>query len=281
MNKLLPNSFQVPNIIVDELIQLINGNELKIYLIIVRKTKGWNKEFDGISLSQFIKYSGISSHNTIRKSLKTLTKLYLIKELKRDGKYSLFYLSDPYQKLTMSKSDMEHNQPLPKFDSDPYHNLTIQKDTKQKEERRKEKLNNFDAFYAWLPKNKVKTEKWHKQKIKNNLLNDEKRTLENFRSFLDEKQIINSHKAIADIAKEQFELLKLLITTKTANEINELNKSKKYQLLFKDETNNFIAQRKGLVELSYSIENKNYHAGLLLELQNEYLITAQKLEKES
>jgi hypothetical protein len=274
MSKLLPNSFQIPNIIVDKFIQMMNGSDLKIYLIIVRKTKGWNKEFDGISLSQFIEYSGISSHNTIRKSLKELVKLNLVKELKQEGKYSIFSLSDPYQNMTVSKIDNETNAPLSIFDSDPYQKLTIQKDTIQREEERgKVKLENFESFYTWLPKMKIKNEKWHKQKIKNNLLNDDNKTLENFRSFLDEQQTINSYEAIADIAKEQFELLKLFIATKTANEINELDKNKEYQKKFKEETNIFIAQKKGLVELSDSIENKNYHVGLLIELQKVYLNT--------
>jgi predicted transcriptional regulator len=279
MNKLLPNSFQVPNTIVDDFIKSISGNELKIYLIIVRKTKGWNKKYDGISLSQFELFSGIA-RNTIRKSLKILIEFNFIKEKKRDGKYSYFYLADPYQKLTMSKNDTVYNLPLPKNDTDPCKKLTIQKDTKQNEEERiKYKLENFEAFYAWLPKNKIKTEKWHKQKIRNNLLDDDKKTLVNFKSFLDEQQNINSHRAMADIAKEQFELLKMLVTTKTANEINELDKNKGYKSLFKEATNNFIVQRKGLVELSSSIENKNYHAWLLEELQKEYLIQSRTGEK--
>lgn len=278
MNKLLPNSFQVPNTIVDEFIQLMNGNELKIYIIIVRKTKGWNKECDGISLSQFIEYSGISSHNTIRKSLKELVKLNLVKELKQQGKYSIFSLSDPYQNMTMSKINNETNTPLSILDNDPYQKLTIQKDTIQKEEeeeRRKVKLENFESFYAWLPKNKIQNEKWYKEKIRNNLLNDDNKTLENFKSFSDEQKAINLHEVTTNIAKEQFELLKLYITTKTPNEINELDKSKEYQKKFKEETNIFIAQKKGLVELSDSIENKNFHAGLLIELQKVYLNTLQ------
>jgi hypothetical protein len=74
VNKLIPNSFQIPNAIVDDFIKKLNGNELKIYLIVVRKTKGWNKEFDGISISQFQKYGGIGMGNIVYFILLTPTK---------------------------------------------------------------------------------------------------------------------------------------------------------------------------------------------------------------
>lgn len=271
-NKLLPNAFQIPNAIVDDFLQLLSGNEMKLYLIIVRKTKGWNKKFDGISHSQFIKFSGISSRNTIAKSLQRLIELDLIQEHKQNGTYSLFYLSDPYQKLSMSENEHANDTPLPKIEHDPYQKLSIQTDTnKEEEERRIFKLNNFEDFYAWLPKTNIKTAKWHKQRIKQNLLNDDPQTIENFNSYLNERESINSKKTMSEIAKTQFELLKTLITTKTANEIYQLDKNKSYQSLFEIPTNNFINQKKGLVELSSSLDNESYHPWLLQELQKQFM----------
>ena len=92
MSSFIPNSFQIPNIIVDEYFSKLNGNSIKIYLFIVRKTKGWNKESDGISHSQISKMLNIKSHNTIRKSLDELLGLSLINEVKKDGKYSIFFV---------------------------------------------------------------------------------------------------------------------------------------------------------------------------------------------
>ncbi|XKM12687.1 replication protein [Orbaceae bacterium ac157xtp] len=60
------NSFQVPNALVDELIATLSGNELKCYLIIVRKTKGWQKEEDAISISQFMKLTKLSNRVVIQ-----------------------------------------------------------------------------------------------------------------------------------------------------------------------------------------------------------------------
>jgi phage replication O-like protein O len=57
---LIPNSFQVPNICVDDLLPYLKGTELKVLLFLIRKTFGWQKKEDRISLSQFAKGTGIS-----------------------------------------------------------------------------------------------------------------------------------------------------------------------------------------------------------------------------
>lgn len=63
--KIIPNFFQCPNVIVDELIQRLNGSELKCYLVIIRKTTGWRKAQDRISISQFIQLTGLSNRSVI------------------------------------------------------------------------------------------------------------------------------------------------------------------------------------------------------------------------
>lgn len=267
MNKLIPNSFQIPNSIVDDFIKLLNCNDLKIYLIIVRKTKGWNKEFDGISISQFIKFSGISSHNTIRKSLKNLEKLNLIKEVKRDGKFSQFCLDDPYQNLTMSNNDTVDtigDVPLPKIDIDPYQKLTIQTNNTKEEERRKKF---FEDFYKWLPKTNVKNEKFYKKSIKQNLLKGDVKTVENFEEFMSEKKEFQEN----NIVNQQFELLLVYLSDKTPNEILKSQNSKAYKKVFEENTCEFINSKNGLVELSSSLENRNYHTHLKMELQKFFL----------
>lgn len=76
-NSFIPNSFQVPNALVDELMAEMSGIELKCYLFVVRKTKGWNKDCDAISLSQFIKFTG-AGKTAVVDALKNLVELGLL-----------------------------------------------------------------------------------------------------------------------------------------------------------------------------------------------------------
>lgn len=65
MSKFVPNSFQVPNAVIDELMAELSGAELKCYLFVLRKTKGWNKEFDAISVAQFMEHCKLSNRAVI------------------------------------------------------------------------------------------------------------------------------------------------------------------------------------------------------------------------
>ena len=65
---------KVPNFLFD---LDINTYERTILMFIARKTIGWGKEFDGISLSQFTKYCRFSK-KTVIKSLKSLEEKKLI-----------------------------------------------------------------------------------------------------------------------------------------------------------------------------------------------------------
>jgi hypothetical protein len=49
----LPNTTPVPDIVFDELLSELTGNELKVLLYIIRRTYGFGKNADAISLSQF------------------------------------------------------------------------------------------------------------------------------------------------------------------------------------------------------------------------------------
>lgn len=78
MSKFIPDSFQVPNAFIDETLATLSGNACKIYLLIVRKTRGWHKEADKISYSQIQKYTGIGSSATVDKAVSELVGLGLI-----------------------------------------------------------------------------------------------------------------------------------------------------------------------------------------------------------
>ncbi|WP_284118263.1 replication protein [Acinetobacter seifertii] len=79
MSSFVPNSFQVPNAFVDEVLNKISDASCKIYLVICRKTRGWNKEMDSISLSQFEEITG-KSRPTVVKCLNELIKVGLVVE---------------------------------------------------------------------------------------------------------------------------------------------------------------------------------------------------------
>lgn len=97
MSKFIPNSFQLPNAFVDEMLDKVSGNACKVYLLIVRKTRGWQKEKDCISYSQIQKIAGIKSHETIKNALNELLELGLIKVKQGNEKTPNQYrLNDSY-----------------------------------------------------------------------------------------------------------------------------------------------------------------------------------------
>lgn len=65
MSAFIPNSFQVPNALVDTLMASMGAADLKCYLTIVRKTVGWQKPSDRISITQFMKITGLSNRAVI------------------------------------------------------------------------------------------------------------------------------------------------------------------------------------------------------------------------
>lgn len=93
MNQFIPNSFQVANAMVDDLIATLSGNALKCYLIIIRKTRGWHKEADAISLSQFEQLANID-RKTVSKALAELENLKLIVSKKEVRKTTLYRLAN-------------------------------------------------------------------------------------------------------------------------------------------------------------------------------------------
>ncbi|HQH29974.1 MAG TPA: replication protein, partial [Spirochaetota bacterium] len=75
------NFTRVPNFFLDEYINQLSESALKVYLTIVRKTIGWQKEKDFISYSQIQKMSNLSG-NSILKGIKELIEKELIETRK-------------------------------------------------------------------------------------------------------------------------------------------------------------------------------------------------------
>lgn len=84
------NAFQIPNDLVDRLLLELSPNALKCYLVIVRKTIGWGKEFDAISASQFLALTGIRKTDTIWAAIRELKELGLIEDLSIPGRPTQF-----------------------------------------------------------------------------------------------------------------------------------------------------------------------------------------------
>ncbi|HGO8065387.1 TPA: replication protein [Neisseria meningitidis] len=93
--KYIPNSFQIANTVVDDLLCLMSGNAWKCYGVIVRKTTGWQKEMDYISVSQFKTLTGIKKDETVTDALKELEELNLIASVKQRGKVTGYRLNMP------------------------------------------------------------------------------------------------------------------------------------------------------------------------------------------
>ena len=94
----------IPNSVVDELMAEMSGVELKCYLFVIRKTKGWNKEYDAISLTQFIKFTG-AGKTAVVDALKNLVELGLL--VKKTGvRNTSVYAINLFGKQTSSESEL-------------------------------------------------------------------------------------------------------------------------------------------------------------------------------
>lgn len=89
----ISNSFTVANAIVDLDLRNMSGNALKCYVVIVRKTTGWNKTSDRISISQFQEFAGIAKRDTVGKALRELEEMGLIIRHEKIGKITEYSLN--------------------------------------------------------------------------------------------------------------------------------------------------------------------------------------------
>ena len=122
MSKFIPNAFQIPNSVIDELLAKLTCAELKCYLFVVRKTKGWNKESDSISVSQFMEVTGLSNRSIIT-ACESLVQMGLLERSGGERKlntYSVkaFDFSDSGEKSSSVKSGENFSDSGEKSSSD-------------------------------------------------------------------------------------------------------------------------------------------------------------------
>ena len=122
MSDFIVNSFQLPNSVVDELLADLTGAELKCYLLVVRKTKGWNKEIDSISIGQFMEVTGLSNRSVITACDSLVEKGLLIRSggERRLNTYSVrsFNISQTGEKSSSDKTGEKSSQTGKKSSSD-------------------------------------------------------------------------------------------------------------------------------------------------------------------
>lgn len=74
-----PNYTQVPNVVIDDLAAKLSDAAFKIYVVLIRKTKGWDQNRDAIAISQFMDLTGKSKPTVVR-AIDELINLGLIKK---------------------------------------------------------------------------------------------------------------------------------------------------------------------------------------------------------
>ena len=130
MSKYIANAFQIPNAVVDDLMSRLSPNAFKCYVLIVRKTTGWGKSSDKISISQFQAIAGIKKRDTVISALAELEKLNLILPVKKAGLVNEFRLNKlpeitpkPVPKMVTTTSP--ENGDGPKNGTSPYNRTRV------------------------------------------------------------------------------------------------------------------------------------------------------------
>ena len=130
MSKYIANAFQIPNAVVDDLMSRLSPNAFKCYVLIVRKTTGWGKSSDKISISQFQAIAGIKKRDTVISALAELAKLNLILPVKKAGLVNEFRLNKlpeitpkPVPKMVTTTSP--ENGDGPKNGTSPYNRTRV------------------------------------------------------------------------------------------------------------------------------------------------------------
>lgn len=135
-----PNYTQTPNELFDVYLKELKGSELKILLVVIRKTLGFclpdgtRKKSDKISISQIIKYTGLGRVQIVE-SIKNLeTKHNLIETVKSHRKTTEFKLkfeSPKVQKVNPTVSETELKNQQTSSESEHTKESNINKSTKE------------------------------------------------------------------------------------------------------------------------------------------------------
>jgi len=114
-----PNTFQTPNVIVDIMLPHLGDAEFKCLIFIVRKTFGWGKAIDQVSISQFENGTGLSRPSII-KALKKLTKYQVVVCFDGHGFGDRYALNLKWVPKDWTPQDVDLSTPKLKCDSNMF-----------------------------------------------------------------------------------------------------------------------------------------------------------------
>jgi phage replication O-like protein O len=139
-----PTYTQTPNDLFDHWLPLLNEGELKVLLVIMRKTFGWHRTHDVISVSQLSKYTGMLEETVIKAAKSLQNKGVITREVsgpigKQQTTYSLIVNED-------SNNSYPSDKPRGPLGSDP----RVQTEA-QKKEYSKEKSKEIDCSESSPP----------------------------------------------------------------------------------------------------------------------------------
>jgi hypothetical protein len=97
LSEFIPNSFQVPNLMVDEIAGQISPKAFACLIFIVRKTRGWNKSSDLISVGQFKRFLQTKDDRTVQRIIDELEQFNLITVFRSLGQINEFSLGDLFK----------------------------------------------------------------------------------------------------------------------------------------------------------------------------------------
>jgi len=171
------NFFMMPNEFYEALARIrIPGEARQVLDVIIRKTLGWNKKQDAISLSQFRKKTGLIDKNVIR-ARKKMLKMNIIATPQKDTNNILIYrLQMDYtkwkplpKKITKAKVSKKIPDPLPKTILTPLPKKGDTKDIITKEIITKDRKTSNDEIILMKEKIKELKEDLENEKYANEL----------------------------------------------------------------------------------------------------------------
>ena len=96
---------KIPNYILDTLTHIkLSGSEWNVLMLIIRKTLGWHKNDDWISLTQFVRICGIDK-SSVRRALQTLEERKIVCKSAHSRKGSKYELNKNCEEWTTQKND--------------------------------------------------------------------------------------------------------------------------------------------------------------------------------
>lgn len=94
MSSFISNAFMLPNDLIDKgYMALMKGPALPCYIFIVRKTRGWNKSDDSISVSQLVKGTGYNK-DSVLKGCEKLVQMGVIERKSFSNQPAKYVLTD-------------------------------------------------------------------------------------------------------------------------------------------------------------------------------------------